>query len=46
MRNQGLKVALNSDEQFAALLKSEGARYGKIATAANNVRYEDRQVVQ
>ncbi|MGE5667977.1 MAG: hypothetical protein ACM338_07265 [Betaproteobacteria bacterium] len=41
-----VKVAPNSNEQFAALLKSEGARYGKIAAAANNVRYENRQVIQ
>jgi len=35
MRNQGMNAAPGSVEQFAALLKSDGARYSKIAREAN-----------
>ena len=35
MRAQGLNAAPSSPEQFAALLKSDGARYTKIAREAN-----------
>jgi hypothetical protein len=35
MRAQGLNAAPGSPEQFAALLKSDGERYTKIARAAN-----------
>jgi tripartite-type tricarboxylate transporter receptor subunit TctC len=35
MRVQGLIPAPSTPEQFAALLKSDGLRYGKIARAAN-----------
>ncbi|HTD92049.1 MAG TPA: tripartite tricarboxylate transporter substrate-binding protein, partial [Burkholderiales bacterium] len=35
MRTQGLIVTPGSSEQFATLLKSDGARYGKIAREAN-----------
>jgi tripartite-type tricarboxylate transporter receptor subunit TctC len=35
LRTQGLMVAPGSSEQFAVLIKSEGARYSKIAKAAN-----------
>jgi tripartite-type tricarboxylate transporter receptor subunit TctC len=35
MRAQGLTAAPSSPEQFAALLKSDGARYTKSARAAN-----------
>lgn len=35
MRGQGLIATTSTPEQFAALLKSDGARYGKIARAAN-----------
>ena len=35
MRAQGLIAAPSTPEQFAALLKSDGQRYGKIARAAN-----------
>jgi tripartite-type tricarboxylate transporter receptor subunit TctC len=35
LRNQGLKAAPGSSERFAAVLKSEGARFGRIAREAN-----------
>jgi len=35
MRTQGLIVAPGSSEEFAALLKSNGARYSRIAREAN-----------
>ena len=35
MRGQGMIATPSSPEQFAALLKSDGARYAKIARAAN-----------
>jgi len=35
MRAQGLNAAPSTPEQFAALIKSDGARYTKIARAAN-----------
>lgn len=35
LRAQGLNPAPSSPEQFAALIKSDGSRYGKIARAAN-----------
>ena len=35
MRSQGMIATPTSAEQFAALLKSDGARYAKIARAAN-----------
>ncbi len=35
LRNQGLKIAPGSSEQFTALLKSDGSRFSKIAKAAN-----------
>jgi len=35
LRAQGLRAAPGSAEQFAALLKAEGARYGKIIKEAN-----------
>jgi hypothetical protein len=35
MRSQGMIPTPSTPEQFAALLKSDGARYTKIAHAAN-----------
>ncbi len=35
LRTQGLKVTPGSSEQFAALIRSENARYTKVAKAAN-----------
>jgi tripartite-type tricarboxylate transporter receptor subunit TctC len=35
LRNQGLKVAPGSVEQFAALIKSDGERYSKVAKETN-----------
>jgi tripartite-type tricarboxylate transporter receptor subunit TctC len=35
LRNQGLKASPGTAEQFAALMKSDGARFGKVAKEAN-----------
>ncbi|MDB5901402.1 MAG: Tripartite tricarboxylate transporter family receptor [Betaproteobacteria bacterium] len=35
MRTQGLIPTPSTPEQFAALIKSDGQRYGRIAKAAN-----------